>query len=143
MMFMNDKLGKEQVDRLLMAVKSKHPEVRNLADLSRILNTTQQNITNWINRGIPRSKTIEYSTKFGCSIAWLDKGDGEMTDGGRQDNNIQEEILQILGIDPSTLTIDRIEYLRSCAKVPDESLNQAKEITETFIFNKAKKKIHQ
>lgn len=64
------------VQRLLdAAIKNKALQVRNFADLARVIGESEQTLTNWKRRGIPRAKILPLSVVVGCDPLWLQFGD--------------------------------------------------------------------
>lgn len=65
------------MDRLLLAAK-KLKSVESPADLARFLNVSDQVITNWKARGIPRGELLDVAEAIGCNVYWLKNGTGLM-----------------------------------------------------------------
>ena len=71
---------KEDMARLYDASNHFHPEFRFKAELARLLNTSEQVLTNWESRGISDKGIVEASKKMtGLNTAWLKTGFGRMT----------------------------------------------------------------
>lgn len=51
------------------------------SQLARLLNVSQQTITNWESRGISRAGLIECQRVFGVQANWLDTGEGQQESG--------------------------------------------------------------
>jgi hypothetical protein len=62
----------------LMEVLKSIGAISNAADLARLLNISEQNVTNWKKRGIAKDTLIELSDRFGFRIKYVTDRDGEM-----------------------------------------------------------------
>lgn len=69
----------QQLQRLLDAAMTIHPSVvANWSDLARFLGESEQSITNWKTRGIPKGKLMDIARLVGCGADWLRSGSGDM-----------------------------------------------------------------
>lgn len=72
---------KPDAKRLLDAAR----ELRGLesfADVARLIGESDQTLTNWKRRGVPKNKILSISEKLGCRPQWLDTGELPMDDKG-------------------------------------------------------------
>ena len=53
---------------------------RNRADVARLLGESEQTISNWGRRGVPKAKTVAICKILGCRPEWLETGAIPMTD---------------------------------------------------------------
>jgi SOS-response transcriptional repressor LexA len=64
---------KPDAKRLLDACRDlKH--LKNFADVARLLGESEQTLSNWKKRGVPKNKTVEICGKVGCRPEWLETG---------------------------------------------------------------------
>jgi phage repressor protein C with HTH and peptisase S24 domain len=68
----------EQMKRLYFAAETLKG-IRGQSDLARALNSSPQTLNNWEVRGISKAGMINAQAAIGCSVSWLDTGEGEMT----------------------------------------------------------------
>lgn len=69
---------KPDAKRLLDAARD-IKRLKNFADIARLLEESEQTLTNWKKRGVPKGKTVAICQKLGCRPEWLESGDGPMT----------------------------------------------------------------
>lgn len=60
--------------RALEAAKERQ-KATNWAELGRLLGESDQTITNWKSRGIPRGKLLTIARAIGCSVEWIEMGE--------------------------------------------------------------------
>lgn len=66
--------------RLLDAARDlKH--LKSFADIGRLLGESDQTMTNWKRRGVPKEKTVDICLKIGCRPEWLETGEPPMAEG--------------------------------------------------------------
>ncbi|WP_137719334.1 bacteriophage CI repressor [Methylobacillus flagellatus] len=68
---------KKTYERLIEAAQ----QIKNCngpAETARLLNVSDQVMTNWKNRGLPKNKLMGISKVIGCNPFWLEDGTGEM-----------------------------------------------------------------
>ena len=66
------------------------------ADVARLLNISEQVMTNWKSRGIPADKITKVAKTIGCRPYWLEDGDGEMLDVTYNLSNQQSHVLKAM-----------------------------------------------
>lgn len=63
------------MNRLLFAAKELKG-IESPAELARLLNISDQVLTNWKSRGIPRKEIMDIAEAIGCNPYWLRDGNG-------------------------------------------------------------------
>jgi phage repressor protein C with HTH and peptisase S24 domain len=53
-------------------------KIRTQADLARVLNIQDQNVTNWSSRGVPSKVATQLQDMWSCSASWIMTGNGDM-----------------------------------------------------------------
>jgi len=57
--------------------------LKSYADIARLLGESDQTMTNWKRRGVPKEKTVEICQKIGCRPEWLETGESPMVEEKR------------------------------------------------------------
>lgn len=70
---------KPDAKRLLDAARDIH-KLKNFADVARLIGESEQTLSNWKKRGVPKAKTVSISGKIGCRPEWLEMGALPMID---------------------------------------------------------------
>jgi phage repressor protein C with HTH and peptisase S24 domain len=53
-------------------------KIKNQADMARLMNVLEQNLTNWKRRGVPKDVIVQLQNDWGLNINWVRTGDGDM-----------------------------------------------------------------
>lgn len=73
---------KPDAKRLLDAARD-IKRLKNFADIARLLGESEQTLSNWKARGIPKQKTVSICMKIGCRPEWLETGALPMIEGDK------------------------------------------------------------
>lgn len=71
---------KPTFERLMLAAKELHKK-NSPSEVGRLINESEQTISNWRSRGVPKAKHVDIARKLGCDPEWLATGAGEMRRG--------------------------------------------------------------
>ncbi len=66
-------------ERLAKAAKELKGKVRPV-EIGRLINESEQTISNWKARGVPSAKFVDIAVALGCRPEWLAHGHGSMTE---------------------------------------------------------------
>lgn len=75
------KPAKPTFDRLMLAakeLKKKHSP----SEVGRLIGESEQTISNWRSRGVPKAKHVDIARTLGCDPEWFATGSGEMRRSG-------------------------------------------------------------
>lgn len=111
--------------RLLLAAKAKYQHVRSFADIARLVDVSEQTLTNWKKRGIPSGSIFDLSDKFDCNPRWLATGKGEM----------KEKNLNPFQIDLSNITAQKAEHITDVVEMPNEEFQSEKTVFDAVVKN--------
>lgn len=101
-------------ERLLLAAKQLR-KVKKPATLARLLGESDQTISNWQNRGVPKDKLLLIEERIGASPKWIHTGEGNMISG--PEDPIATEIIELI---PNMTSRDANYVLELCRHLAEE-----------------------
>lgn len=112
--------------RLLQAAKVlKHAEKP--VDVARLLNISEQTLTNWKSRGIPDKEINTVSRAISCHPYWLENGDGDMEDGFYVRDEKLKQLLKIAQELPEYAKDKAIRELADLAELIEQASRAAQQ----------------
>jgi len=132
-------------ERLKLAMKGPPKVVQ--SDLAAACKVTAPSVNDWLSG---KTKNIVGETLFlaaeylNVDPRWLAGGKGNMRpDESKQASNKHDEhakIMELLGFDPTALSVNQLKLVRTSSKVSDDKVEIAEKITKTLIDKRTIKK---
>lgn len=144
--------GVDQMRRLYQAIETLRPDALRgkkqlrKSDVARLLNESDQTLTNWENRGISKEGLIQIQEEIGCSLTWVRDGSGSMRIGphgpheqpsapNARDKTL-ETLIRYMPLSARTMTIAYVRCLLEMMEKSPEMFADKKQISEWLKWSK-------